>query len=58
MLYSAEFSTFMHYCVRSAALGFLIGGVGFDFLNHWQFLASYCFVHYRVGRISHRSWDI
>lgn len=29
----AEFSTFMQYCVRSAALGFLVEGVEFDFLN-------------------------
>lgn len=29
----AEFSTFMCYCVCSAALGFLMEGVEFDFLN-------------------------
>lgn len=33
MLYSAEFSTFMQYCVCSAALCFLVEGVEFDFLN-------------------------
>lgn len=33
MLYSAECSTFMQYCVRSPALCFLVEGVEFDFLN-------------------------